>query len=184
MATRASRPALQLILGSLAALLALLALLTPSFARAKASSKPALSKLVSSRELWATINVCNPADQPYTVGIRGAMPGDGQSGDRMYMSFRLQYLDPATGHWAEGGTGTSSPYILVGSSSAARQDGSSFQLVKNTSKTAETLRGVVDFQWRRGKTVLLTAERTTTAGHRSLAGADPASYTAARCVIR
>ncbi len=184
MATRASRPALPAILLALAVLLALVALLAPTFARAKASSNPALSKLLSSRELWATINVCNPADQPYTVGIRGAMPGDGQSGDRMYMSFRLQYLNPVTGRWAEGGSGTSSAYILVGSSSAARQDGSSFQLVKSTSKTTETLRGVVDFQWRRGKTVLQTAERTTSAGHRSLAGADPASYTAARCIIR
>ncbi len=184
MATRASRPFLQVVLGSLAALLALVALLAPTFASAKASSNPALSKLLSSRELWATINVCNPADQPYTVGIRGAMPGDGQSGDRMYMSFRLQYLNPVTGRWAEGGNGTSSPYILVGSSSAARQDGSSFQLVKSATNAVQTLRGVVDFQWRRGRTVLQSAERTTSAGHRSLAGADPASYSAARCVMR
>lgn len=184
MATRAARPVRKLLLGCAAALLALLALLAPTFAHAKASSNPALSKLLSSRELWATINVCNPPDQPYTVGIRGAMPGDGQSTDKMYMSFRLQYMNPVTGRWAEGGNAASSPYILVGSSSAARQDGSSFQLVKSTAKATQTLRGVVDFQWRRGKAVLQTAERTTSKGHRSLAGADPAGYSAARCIIR
>ncbi len=33
--------------------------------------------LLHSRELWATVDVCNPKDQPNTVGIRGSMPGDG-----------------------------------------------------------------------------------------------------------
>ena len=45
------------------------------------------------------------------------------------------------------------------------------------------MRGIVDYQWRRGRVVLQTAERTTTAGHRSLAGADPAGYSAATCLI-
>ena len=45
------------------------------------------------------------------------------------------------------------------------------------------LRGVVDFQWRQGSKVLLSAARPTAAGHVSLAGADPRNYTAAMCVI-
>ena len=84
-------------------------------------------------------------------------------------------MNPVTGRWAEGGNAASSPYILVGSSSAARQDGSSFQLVKSTAKAdPDAPRASCDFQWRRGKAVLQAAERTTSAGHRSLAGADPA----------
>ena len=35
------------------------------------------------------------------------------------------------------------------------------------------MRGVVSFQWRRGSTVEYTVSRPTTAGHTSLAGADP-----------
>ena len=112
------------------------------------------------------------------------MPGDGQSGDRMYMRFRLQYLSPTTGHWSEGGTGDQlrlHPGRRLERRAAGRQQ---LPARQGTGKPRLTLRGVVDFQWRRGKTVLQTAERTTTGGHRSLAGADPASYTAARCVIR
>lgn len=136
--------------------------------------------LLTSRELWATIDVCNPTDQPYYVGIRGSMPGDGQSHDRMYMSFRLQYLDSATGHWVNL-VGASSSFVAVGAGRAARQGGRSFQLVPG--KAAYTLRGVVDFQWRRGSTVLQSTARPTTAGHHSLAGADPAGFSAATCPI-
>ena len=50
-------------------------------------------------------------------------------------------------------------------------------------EAAATLRGVVDFQWRHGGKVLYSATRTTSAGHKSLAGAEPADYTAATCVI-
>jgi len=63
---------------------------TPAKAHARSARERAL---LDSHELWATIDVCNPADQRNTVGIRGSMPGDGQSHDRMYMSFRLQYMN-------------------------------------------------------------------------------------------
>jgi hypothetical protein len=136
--------------------------------------------LLTSRALWATIDVCNPTDQPYYVGIRGSMPGDGQSHDHMYMSFRLQYLEGASGRWVNL-VGASSSFIAVGNGKAARQDGWSFQLAP--AKSASTLRGVVDFQWRRGATVLESTARPTTAGRHSLAGADPAGFSAATCQI-
>jgi hypothetical protein len=168
----------------LAAVVASLVLL-PAQALAASSStrdarRPLAHALLTSRELWATIDVCSPTDQPYYVGIRGSMPGDGQSRDRMYMSFRLQYLDSASGRWVNL-AGASSSFVAVGAGRAARQGGRSFQLVPG--KSAFTLRGVVDFQWRRGSTVLQSAARPTTAGHHSLAGADPAGFSAATCPI-
>ncbi len=39
---------------------------------------PAQRALLTSKELWATIDVCDPPDQPNTLGVRGSMPGDGQ----------------------------------------------------------------------------------------------------------
>jgi hypothetical protein len=45
------------------------------------------------------------------------------------------------------------------------------------------LRGVVSFQWRRGTRVVESVTRPTTAGHRSLAGADPPNFSAATCSI-
>jgi hypothetical protein len=143
---------------------------------------PSAHALLSSRELWATIDVCNPADQPDTVGIRGSMPGDRHSHDKMYMSFRLQYMN-ASKQWVNLSSGASSSFVAVGNGAAARQDGASFELKPVAGKPAVTLRGVVDFQWRRGATVLASGALPTAVGHKSLAGADPPGYSAATCII-
>lgn len=175
----------------LAALCASPALAAASSASPAASeptaSEPAKEKpltghaLLDSHELWATIDVCSPKNQPHTVGVRGSMPGNGAKHDKMFMSFRLQYMDTTTKQWVDLVSGATPAFAPVGSGGAARQDGQSFQLVPG--KTPATLRGVVDFQWRRGGTVLESAARTTTAGRKSLAGADPKSFSAATCVI-
>jgi hypothetical protein len=162
--------------------------LTPSAGTSKPSSgttkKPTAAEraLLDSHELWATIDVCGPANQPYTVGVRGSMPGDKHARDRMYMSFRLQYL-AADKRWVNVPSGASTGWVAVGSGASPRQGGTSFELKPAAEKPAVTLRGVVDFQWRRGKTVLVSGAQATAAGHKSLAGADPAGYSAASCVI-
>ena len=107
-------------------------------------------KLLQSPQLWATIDVCNPSDQPNTVGVRGSMPGDEHSQDEMYMRFRLQYLDSSTKQWIDLPNGAESGYVAVGAAKSARQTGRSFQLVPVAGKPAVTLRGVVSFQWRHG----------------------------------
>ena len=96
------------------------------------------------------------------------------------MSFRLQYMDPASKRWIDASS-TRSAFVAVGTGASTRQDGTSFKLVRGASPF--TLRGVVDFQWRRGSTVLQSTARPTTAGHHSLAGADPAGFSAATCPI-
>jgi hypothetical protein len=174
-----------------AALAALAVLATCATASASASSPgsaktprptPAERKLLSSHELWATIDVCDPVDEPNTVGIRGSMPGDGKASEKMYMSFRLQYLN-AHKLWVDVASGASSSFVAVSSGAAARQGGATFDLKPVNGQPPVTLRGVVDFQWRHGKTVMLSATRTSTVGHKSLAGADPANFSAATCVI-
>jgi hypothetical protein len=155
-----------------------------SSADAKAGKPSTLERaLLHSHELWATIDVCNPADQPNTVGIRGSMPGDGHAHDKMYMSFRLQYLESAGQRWIDLAAGALPQYVAVGSAKSARQGGRSFQLVPVPGKPPFDLRGVVSFQWRRGSTVELSLSRPTTAGKMSLAGADPAGFSAANCAI-
>ena len=162
----------------------LLALAGPTAAAAKPQLSAATThRMLTSRELWATIDVCNAPDQPNTLGIRGSMPGDGHSTDRMYMSFRLQYLDRASMHWLELAGGGTPAFVAVDGAGSSRQGGRSFQLVPVAGKPAFSLRGVVSFQWRRGKTVLAATTRVTTAGRHSLAGADPADYSAATCLI-
>jgi hypothetical protein len=160
---------------------AVAALLTPLSALGAAPRAHAASSVLQSRQLWATINICNPKDQPDILGVRGSMPSDGHPRDRMFMSFRLQYLNSTTKHWADL-AGSTPSFISVGSG-GARQGGQSFQLMPATGKPAFTLRGLVEFQWRRGKMVLESTRRPTTAGHVSLAGADPPGFSAATCQI-
>jgi hypothetical protein len=149
----------------------------------KRKTTAAERKLLQSPELWATIDVCNPSDQPNTVGVRGSMPGDEHSKDEMYMRFRLQYLDASTKLWVDLANGAESGFVAVGAAKSARQTGRSFQLVPVAGKPAVELRGVVSFQWRHGANVEYTVSRPTTAGHDSLAGADPKGFSAAECSL-
>jgi hypothetical protein len=164
------------------ALLAPATALAASGSSAAAKAHRAASSLLQSRTLWATINVCNPKDQPDTVGVRGSMPPDGRPHDKMYMSFRLQYLNSESRHWADLAGSPAPSFVAVGSGTA-RQGGQSFQLMPVAGRPAFELRGLVEFQWRRGKTVLYSARRPTSAARNSLAGADPAGYSAATCQI-
>jgi len=157
------------------------ALAAPSSSRSSSLTEAESRALKLSRNLWGTIDVCNPKDQPNAVGVRGSMPGDHQGGDRMYMRFSLQYLSTKTKQWTDVSKGVAAHYVAVGSGATGRQDGRIFEF--EAMPVAFTLRGVVDFQWRRAKHVLLSASRYTSAGHVSRQGADPAGYTAARCVI-
>jgi hypothetical protein len=140
------------------------------------------SALLRSRLLWATIDICSPTDRPNTVGIRGSMPGDRHAHDTMHMRFRLQYMNPATKSWVDLSK-ASATYATVGSGSSASQAGRSFRLNPVGGQPAFTLRGVVNFEWRHGSTVLAQASRTTSAGRQSLAGSDPAGFSAATCLI-
>jgi hypothetical protein len=139
--------------------------------------------LLQSRELWATIDVCNPADQPDTIGIRGSMPGNGEARETMYMRFSVQYMDSTTGRWTDLSGDVSANFVAVGSAKAERQAGASFELKPVPGKPAFTLRGVITFQWRRGTTVAASISRPTTAGRVSLAGADPEGFSAATCLV-
>ena len=85
------------------------------------------SPLRHSLDLWATIDVCNPPDQPNMVGVRGSMPGDGVAGDAIYMRFRVQY-EAASGSWVDFARGSNSGFVKVASARKAHQDGWSFQV--------------------------------------------------------
>jgi hypothetical protein len=137
--------------------------------------------LYSSRLLWATVDVCNPKDQPDTIGIRGSMPSDGRKGDTLYMRFRVQYEEASNKQWAYVAKNADSGFQPVHSAQNASQAGRNFQLVPASGSFM--LRGVVSFQWRHGTHVLYQTTRTTTAPHESLAGADPKGYSAATCTI-
>lgn len=141
------------------------------------------SPFYESPELWATVDVCNAPDQAHTIGFRGSMPGDGRPHDSMYMRFEVQYLNPTTKQWAYLGKDGDSGYLQIGSAATARQSGRSFQLVPATGQPTFTLRGVISFQWRHAGKVIYSTSRTTTTGHKSVAGSDPKGFSTAMCAL-
>jgi hypothetical protein len=132
-------------------------------------------------ELWATVDLCNTPHHPDTIGIRGSMPGDGHARDRMYMRFLVQNLDTSTNKWNNVGASADSGFVQVGSGALARQAGRSFEF--KPTATTYTLRGLVEFQWHHGGRTTRSVTLPTTGGHTSLAGAEPADFSAATCAL-
>jgi hypothetical protein len=133
--------------------------------------------------LWATINVCDTAAHPNTIGIRGSMPGTGDAHEQMYMQFVVEYRSP-TGHWHFRSGGGESRFVAVGNGSfSSRQAGWNFVLARSSTETY-TLRGIVVFEWRVNGRAVAHLVRATRAGHRAAAGADPAGYSSATCTIK
>jgi len=135
----------------------------------------------ASPALWATIDVCDSAAHPDTLGIRGSMPGTGDAAETMFMQFRVEYLRRLV--WTNIGAGGESAFEAVGNAaSRLRQAGADFTVAPRTS-VHYLLRGVVTFQWRLNGAVVATTLRSTTAGHAAGAGADPPGYSASVCSI-
>ena len=132
-------------------------------------------------ELWATVDVCNAPHHPDTIGIRGSMPGDGHPHDAMFMRFLVQSLDASTHNWADIGRSADSGFVRVGSGALTRQAGRSFEF--KPTATTFTLRGFVEFQWHHAGRTIRVATLPTTGGHTSLAGAEPAGFSAATCAL-
>ena len=131
---------------------------------------------------WATVNVCDTGDNPDTIGVRGSMPGS-RASERLFMRLRVQYLDAATNRWRYVGAKADSGFIGVGSGKARRRQGGRNFTVRPPERGDYTLRGIVDFQWRRGTRVVKRAQRQTRRGHPGTPGADPARFSAETCRV-
>jgi len=146
----------------------------------------AVPAAAAARAPWATVNVCDTASNPDTIGIRGSMPAGGAPGAaELFMRFQLQY-ERSDGTWRALSSGGDSGFISAGRARArgTRQAGHSFTVSPPRAGSVYTLRGLVTFEWRaKDSTVLRRARKRTTAGHRSTAGADPAGFSAAECTI-
>jgi hypothetical protein len=167
------------IAGALPGLLLLLAL---SLWSAPAGARTGThARQVKSSELWATVDICNTARHPDTIGIRGSMPGDGRRRDTMYMRFLVQNYDASAHTWQNIGTSADSGFVLVGSAGTTRQAGHSFTFKPTT--TPFMLRGLVEFQWHRSGHTRRSVTLPTTAGRKSLAGDEPKGFSAATCEL-
>ena len=156
------------------AIIAVIAATAPAAAEARRTA-PAV---------WATVNVCDTLTRPNEMGIRGSMPGLPRS-SRMYMRFRVQYLDGA-GAWRtlRSGRLSDSRWQRVATGRRGEHDsGWSFEFRPPESGGAHVLRGLVSFEWRRGGRVVQRTRAFTEAGHPGTAGAEPEAFSAAMCEI-
>lgn len=159
-------------------LLAAIAALAALSAPAAAARQPDL--------LWATINVCDTAAAPDTVGVRASMPGNGTR-QRLYMRFEAQWFDGAQDRFVA--SGASSRWVRVGSARhRSTQGGFSFAFAPPAAGTEFVMRGLVSYEWRgrrKGRSVVVRrATRYTREGISGVEGGDPAGYSAAVCAIR
>lgn len=150
--------------------------------RHRAGSSKRSRALLTSPELWATVDVCRGGKSPM-IGIRASMPGDGHRHDSLYMRFRVQYLESSTGKWKNLPGSTGADFVDAGSADATRQSGETFELARPERGASFKLRGLVELQWRRHKKLLLSALRPTTSEHHSKFGSNPPGFSAATCTI-
>ncbi len=148
---------------------------------APAAKAPSIYK---SKLLWATINYCDTAKHPDTIGIRASMPGSGVKSERMFMRFQVQYYRVDENRWHNIGDTGDSGFIDVGSARyKARRTGRDF-VIKPPVTGAWILRGAVTYEWRRSGEVVRRARKRTRSGHSGTTGADPKNFSAAICEIR
>jgi hypothetical protein len=149
-----------------------------------AGALPASGATKESKDLWATVNVCDTSVHDNMMGVRASMPGDGDH-TKMYMRFVAQYYDRAKQLWSEVKGSGVSKWIYVGSGVFKRREGGyTFAFDPPGGGKTFVLRGAVDFKWTKGRRIVRTAHVLTKAGHPRTKGADPATYSASLCEIR
>lgn len=143
-----------------------------------------------SRRLWATVNRCDTATSPNTVGIRARMPGTGTR-RRLYMRFEVQFYSATRQRFVP--TGSSSRWIKVGDGRRSVQSGYSFQFADPPEGGQFVMRGIVQFRYsarrkRKGRrarwVVVKRFERRTRGGYPGVAGGDPFGSSFSLCIIR
>jgi hypothetical protein len=134
-----------------------------------------VGKAERSKNLWATVNICNTKNHPNTIGVRGQMPSLGFA-TKLRMQFRVQYW---TGTAFTLVRGLSKSIVLGPVTTGVHQAGVRFPFAPH----AGVLRGWVTFEWRlRGRRVGQVT-RATRMGHRDADFGDPKGFSSGVCVI-
>jgi hypothetical protein len=141
-------------------------------------------------DLWATVNICDTADYPNTIGIRASMPGNSRRPrQRMYVRFRAQWYSREEERW-HNLAGARTDWIKLGSARfESRQDGYTFEF-DPPAGSSYVLRGAVNYKWRdrrhrhgRVRWVTVRKERENTKGGHSSQSGDPPGYSSGLCEI-
>jgi hypothetical protein len=133
-------------------------------------------------DLWATVNRCDPAEQPGAVGVRAAVPRR-PGGGAQWARVRLQFFDGKARAWRRTGPDGEAGWRRLGSGAREVQGGTTFTFPGPRAGRRLVLRGVVDVEWRKRGRAVEERRLRTTAGHAD--PADPALAVSRRsCEIR
>jgi hypothetical protein len=139
--------------------------------------RAAIDDAEASKSLWATVNVCNFARDPHSIGIRGQMPALGIPAS-LSMTVQIDYWS------AKDKTFVPAPdarqtVSLGEATTGLLQGGVSFPFAPGSG----VFSGSVTFQWTRGGRVVATAARQVTSDHPDADFSSPAHLSAAQCSI-
>ena len=143
--------------------------------------------------LWATVNRCDTATAPNSMGVRAAMPGDGTR-QRMYVRFTAQFYSHERAHWLTAAGSGQSPWLYVGLARyRSLQTGWTFPFAAPPRGTVFRVRALAEFQWRSRRrvgrrkrvrwVVTMRRKRVTKAHVRGAEGGDPVGTSRASCDI-
>ncbi|MEA2247764.1 MAG: hypothetical protein QOH46_2293 [Solirubrobacteraceae bacterium] len=117
--------------------------------------------------LWATINACDPPQRPASVGVRVSMPNRRDAAQ--WVRIRVQFYDAPTKAWRVVKRGGDSRFRKLSAGGGRVLGGTTFMFTAPKKGSRLKVRGLVEFEWRRGGRVISAFRLHTTAGH-----ADPA----------
>jgi hypothetical protein len=136
----------------------------------------------ATKNLWATVNICDSKKHPDSMGVRARMPGREHGGkrQRMFMRFTAEYR--TNGKWQSVDGGRSS-WVAAGPATPGYSDrGYNFELDVPKGRSF-VFRGRVQFEWRRqGGTLLKRRARVTEPGHPT-SSSEPKKFSRATCRI-
>jgi hypothetical protein len=141
-----------------------------------AQIKKAVTQAERSKSLWATVNICNSARYPDTIGVRGQMPSLGFPA-WLSMKIQLDYYSTASRQFVPlpGGGGTHT--TRLGRSSSKLQQGGATWIFN----MPVLLNATITFVWKREGKLLGETSQTTVAGHPNAQFGSPQHYSAKQC---
>jgi hypothetical protein len=142
-----------------------------------AQIRTAVAKAESSKQLWATVNVCNTKHHPGTIGIRGQMPSLGFPAS-LSMKVQVDYWNYAAKKF-EPDPGVNQLVALGDPTNELVQGGSTFKF-----KSRALLSGTIRFQWKLHGKLIGSKRRATAGGHKNAKYGDPPGYSATSCNIK
>ena len=142
----------------------------------------AAGKRKADPNLWATINICDPASQPGAAGVRVSIPHERRS-PHQWARIQVQFFDFRARRWKRVRIGGDGGWARLGAGRGVVQGGTTFTFTPPAAGQRLLLRGRVDVQWRRGTRIVDRARLRTNGGHGDRG--DPSlRVSRATCLIR